>query len=58
MYVHSVRVLNLEKYQFSFQWLGILGVSPTHSFFWREPNKSEALKSGEVGKRFVFISRD
>jgi len=57
MYVRSVIVLNLEKYQFFFQWLGILGVSSIHIFL-QELNKTVALKMGKAGKRFGLILKD
>lgn len=53
MYVRSVRVLNLEKHQFSFQWLGILGVSPTHSFSARAEQK-RGLEIGQSREKIYF----
>lgn len=57
IYVRPVIVLNLEKYQFCFQWLGILRVSSIHISL-HEPNKRDALKLGKAGKRFVCILKD
>lgn len=57
MYVRSVIALNLEKYQFCFRWLGILGVSSIHIFL-QELNRRHALKLDKAGKRYVLILKD
>lgn len=41
---HSVIVLNLEKHQFCFLWLGILGVASIHIFL-QELNKRHVFKN-------------
>lgn len=44
----SVIVLNLEKHQFCFLWLGILGVASIHIFL-HELNKRYVFKTGQSG---------